>query len=85
MNHSYNTISLEEAGSISVLQLIEMYNDAIETIWYLQERLNETLCKPGKSICLSFLHKSHFAFLKILLYESGFRNSIILRLYWSKI
>ena len=41
MNHSYNTISLEEAGSPSVLQLIEMYNDAIETIWYLQERLNE--------------------------------------------
>ena len=41
MNHSYNTISLEEAGSLSVLQLIEMYNDANETIWYLQERLNE--------------------------------------------
>jgi FtsZ-binding cell division protein ZapB len=41
MSHSYNTISLEEAGSLSVLQLIEMYNDAIETIWYLQERLNE--------------------------------------------
>ena len=41
MNHSYNTISLEEAGSLSVQQLIEMYNDAIETIWYLQERLNE--------------------------------------------
>ena len=41
MNHSYNTISLEEAGSLSVPQLIEMYNDAIETIWYLQERLNE--------------------------------------------
>ena len=41
MNHSYNTISLEEAGSLSVLKLIEMYNDAIETIWYLQERLNE--------------------------------------------
>mgnify|MGYP001119511733 CR=1 FL=1 len=41
MNHSYNTISLEEAGSLSVLQLIEMYNDAIETIWYLQECLNE--------------------------------------------
>ena len=41
MSHSYNTISLEEAGSFSVLQLIEMYNDAIETIWYLQERLNE--------------------------------------------
>ena len=41
MNHSYNTISLEEAGSLSVLQLIEMYNDAIETIWYLQERINE--------------------------------------------
>ena len=41
MNHSYNTISQEEAGSLSVLQLIEMYNDAIETIWYLQERLNE--------------------------------------------
>ena len=40
MNHSYNTISLEEAGSLSVQQLIEMYNDAIETIWYLQERLN---------------------------------------------
>ena len=41
MNHSYNTISLEEVGSLSVLQLIEMYNDAIETICYLQERLNE--------------------------------------------
>ena len=41
MNHSYNTISLEEVGSLSVLQLIEMYNDAIETIWYLQECLNE--------------------------------------------
>ena len=41
MNHSYNTISLEEAGSLFVQQLIEMYNDAIETIWYLQERLNE--------------------------------------------
>ena len=41
MNHSYNTISLEEADSLSVLQLIEMYNEAVETIWYLQERLNE--------------------------------------------
>jgi FtsZ-binding cell division protein ZapB len=41
MNHSYNTISLEEAGSLSVQQLIEMYSDAIETIRYLQERLNE--------------------------------------------
>ena len=52
MNHSYNTISLEEAGSLSVLQLIEMYNDAIETIWYLHLSFNSFSTKNYNGLCL---------------------------------
>jgi predicted nuclease with TOPRIM domain len=33
-------LSLIPSG-IKIFKCIEMYNDAIETIWYLQERLNE--------------------------------------------
>lgn len=41
MDRLYKLITNEEAGALSVPQLIEMYNDAVETIWYLQKRLNE--------------------------------------------
>lgn len=41
MNCAYEMIAKENAGSFSSAQLIEMYNDAVETIWFLQKRLQE--------------------------------------------
>ena len=35
---SYDLISLEQAASISLEQLVHDYNDAVEMIWYLQQK-----------------------------------------------
>ena len=36
MNNDYHMIRLEEAKKYHKAQLLEMYNDAVETIWELQ-------------------------------------------------
>ena len=36
MNNDYHMIRLEEAQKYQKAQLLEMYNDAVETIWELQ-------------------------------------------------
>ena len=36
MNNDYNMLRLEEAKMYQEAQLLEMYNDAVETIWELQ-------------------------------------------------
>ena len=36
MNNDYHMIRLEEAKKYQKAQLLEMYNDAVETIWELQ-------------------------------------------------
>ncbi len=41
MNHVYELITQENAGSLSFEQLIGMYNDAVEMIWFLQKQIDE--------------------------------------------
>ena len=36
MNNDYHMLRLEEAKMYQEAQLLEMYNDAVETIWELQ-------------------------------------------------
>ena len=36
MNNDYHILRLEEAKKYQKAQLLEMYNDAVETIWELQ-------------------------------------------------
>lgn len=46
MNNDYRMIRLEEAKKYQKAQLLEMYNDAVETIWELQrikQALNEEI------------------------------------------
>ena len=40
---TYKTITLEQAGELSLNSLVQNYNDAIETIWYLQNKLSEQM------------------------------------------
>ena len=40
---TYKTITLEQAGELSLNILVQNYNDAIETIWYLQNKLSEQM------------------------------------------
>ena len=40
---TYKTITLEQAGELSLNSLVQNYNDAIETIWYFQNKLNEQM------------------------------------------
>lgn len=35
---SYEMITLEQATSVSLETLVHNYNDAIETIWYMQRK-----------------------------------------------
>ena len=42
MNNDYHMIRLEEAQKYQKAQLLEMYNDAVETIWELQ-RIKQAL------------------------------------------
>ena len=44
MNDDYRMIRLEEAKKYQKAQLLEMYNDAVETIWELQ-RIKQELKK----------------------------------------
>lgn len=41
MDRYYEMITPDNSSSLSVVQLIEMYNEAVETIWILQKRLHE--------------------------------------------
>ena len=47
--NKYHMITLEQASSISLKELIDMYNDAIETIWYYHQKI-ETLMEENDSI-----------------------------------
>lgn len=38
---TYKTITLVQASQLSLEYLVRDYNDAIETIWYLQQQLHE--------------------------------------------
>lgn len=40
---NYEMITLERAVSIPLETLVHDYNDAIETIWYLQQKLQEQM------------------------------------------
>ena len=40
---TYKTITLEQAGELSLNNLVQNYNDAIETIWHLQSKLSEQM------------------------------------------
>lgn len=40
---TYKTITLEQAGELSLNSLVQNYNDAIETIWHLQNKLSEQI------------------------------------------
>ena len=44
MNNDYHILRLEEAKKYQKAQLLEMYNDAVETIWELQ-RIKQELKK----------------------------------------
>ena len=39
----YEMLSPEQAKSLSTEQLVEKYNDAVETIWYLTKRLRDEM------------------------------------------
>ncbi len=41
MDRYYEMITPDNSSSLSLVQLIEMYNEAVETIWILQKRLHE--------------------------------------------
>lgn len=38
---NYLMITLEESFDLSPRQFMEKYNDAVETIWHLQQRIKE--------------------------------------------
>jgi len=40
---SYDMITFEQAGQLSINELIDAYNDAVETIWHLQNSLHELM------------------------------------------
>lgn len=40
---TYKTITLEQAGELSLNSLVQNYNDAIETIWHLQNKLSKQM------------------------------------------
>ena len=54
----YEMITLERAVFIPLETLVHDYNDAIETIWYLQQKLQEQMTetlmppKTSKGYCL---------------------------------
>ena len=39
--NTYQTITFTQAQELSLERLVHEYNDAIETIWYLQQQLLE--------------------------------------------
>ena len=51
--NEYHMLTLEQASSISLNELIAMYNDAIETIWYYQQKI-ETLMQENDSIWAAY-------------------------------
>ena len=51
--NKYHMLTLEQASSISLKELIDMYNDAIETIWYYHQKI-ETLMEENDSIWAAY-------------------------------
>ena len=54
MNNDYHMIRLEEAKKYQKAQLLEMYNDAVETIWELQrikQELKEEIALWREDLC----------------------------------
>ena len=41
--NEYHMLTLEQASSISLRELIDMYNDAIETIWYYHQKIENLM------------------------------------------
>ncbi len=41
MEYEYKLLTREQLYNLTPARILEMYNDAIETIWLLQMRLNE--------------------------------------------
>lgn len=46
-------LTLEQASSISLKELIALYNDAIETIWHYHQKI-ETLMEENDSIWAAY-------------------------------
>ena len=51
--NEYHMLTLEQASSISLKELIDMYNDAIETIWYYHQKI-ENLMEENDSIWAAY-------------------------------
>ena len=51
--NEYHMLTLEQASSISLRELIDMYNDAVETIWYYHQKI-ETLMEENDSILAAY-------------------------------
>lgn len=51
--NEYHMLTLEEARSLSLTELIHMYNNAIETIWYYHQKI-ETLMEENDSIWAAY-------------------------------
>ena len=54
MNNDYHMLRLEEAKMYQEAQLLEMYNDAVETIWELQrikQELKEEIALWREDLC----------------------------------
>lgn len=51
--NEYHMLTLEQASSISLRELIDMYNDAVETIWYYHQKI-ETLMEENDSIWAAY-------------------------------
>lgn len=51
--NEYHMLTLEQASSISLKELIDMYNEAIETIWYYHQKI-ENLMEENDSIWAAY-------------------------------
>ena len=51
--NEYHMLTLEQARSLSLTELIDMYNDAVETIWYYHQKI-ETLMEENDSILAAY-------------------------------
>ena len=51
--NEYHMLTLEQARSLSLTELIDMYNNAVETIWYYHRKI-ETLMEENDSIWAAY-------------------------------
>lgn len=51
--NQYHMLTLEQACSMSITELIESYNAAIETIWYYHHKI-ETLIEENDAIWAAY-------------------------------